>query len=90
VSEEGKLGSITKRPLNDGRAGELIADSYDDALKKLRADGKVDVADKSLTGKDLKGAYIYYKTGTEDPEEVSCPLFVPFYMLQYPQIQKSR
>ena len=27
VSEEGKLGSITKRPLNDARAGELIADS---------------------------------------------------------------
>ncbi len=46
VSEEGKLGSITKRPLNDARAGELIADSYDDALKKLRAEGKVDVANK--------------------------------------------
>ena len=29
------------------------------------------MADKSLTGKDLKGAYIYYKTGTEEPEEVA-------------------
>ena len=29
------------------------------------------IADKTLTGKDLKGAYIYYKTGTEEPEEVA-------------------